>query len=48
MTGRASPAKAAVRDKPVFAYIASLPRTGYDASVRIRTVCARVARFRRL
>ena len=26
MTGRASPAKAAVDDKPVFAYIASLPR----------------------
>ncbi|WP_434317429.1 DUF1801 domain-containing protein [Leifsonia sp. P73] len=25
MTGRASPAKAAVGDKPVFAYIASLP-----------------------
>jgi hypothetical protein len=26
MTGRASPAKAAVGDKPVFAYFASLPR----------------------
>ena len=26
MTGRASPAKAAVGDKPVFAYIASLPQ----------------------
>jgi len=25
MTGRASPAKAAVGDKPVFAYISSLP-----------------------
>jgi hypothetical protein len=27
MTGRASPAKAAVGDKPVFAYIASLPQS---------------------
>ena len=27
MTGRASPAKAAVGDQPVFAYIASLPQT---------------------
>ena len=26
MTGRASPAKAAVGDRPVFAYIASLPQ----------------------
>ena len=26
MTGRASPAKAAVGDKPVFAYIGSLPQ----------------------
>jgi hypothetical protein len=26
MTGRVCPAKAAVSDKPVFAYIASLPR----------------------
>ena len=26
MTGRASPAKAAVGDKPVFAYISSLPQ----------------------
>ncbi len=26
MTGRASPAKAALGDKPVFAYIASLPQ----------------------
>ena len=26
MTGRASPAKAAVSDKPVFAYISSLPQ----------------------
>ncbi len=33
MTGRASPAKAAVGDKPVFTYIASLPQRGIAEAV---------------
>ena len=35
MTGRASPAKAAVGDKPVFAYISSLPQPQAAASPRV-------------
>lgn len=35
MTGRASPAKAAVGDKPVFAYIASLPQPQRGVAERI-------------
>src|SRR5947209_3637550 len=35
MTGRASPAKAAVGDKPVFAYIASLPQPQRGIAARV-------------
>lgn len=35
MTGRASPAKAAVGDKPVFAYIASLPQPQRGIAERV-------------
>jgi hypothetical protein len=35
MTGRASPAKAAVGDKPVFAYIASLPQPQRSIAERV-------------
>ena len=35
MTGRASPAKAAVGDKPVFAYISSLPQPQRSIAERV-------------
>ena len=35
MTGRASPAKAAVGDKPVFAYISSLPEPQRSIAERV-------------
>ena len=38
MTGRASPAKAAVGDKPVFAYIASLPQPQRGIAERVDTL----------
>lgn len=41
MTGRASPAKAAVGDKPVFAYIASLPEPQRGIAERIDALAAR-------
>ena len=41
MTGRASPAKAAVGDKPVFAYIASLPQPQRGIAERIDALAAR-------
>lgn len=41
MTGRASPAKAAVGDKPVFAYIASLPEPQRSIAERIDALAAR-------
>ena len=40
MTGRASPAKAAVGDKPVFAYIASLPQPQRAIAERIDALAA--------
>src|SRR6478736_9822922 len=40
MTGRASPAKAAVGDKPVFAYIASLPQPQRSIAERIDALAA--------
>ncbi len=40
MTGRASPAKAAVGDKPVFAYIASLPEPQRSIAERVDTLAA--------
>ncbi len=40
MTGRASPAKAAVGDKPVFAYIASLPQPQRGIADRVDTLAA--------
>ena len=40
MTGRASPAKAAVGDRPVFAYIASLPQPQRDIAEAIDTLAA--------
>ena len=40
MTGRASPAKAAVGDKPVFAYIASLPHPQRSIAERVDAVAA--------
>ncbi len=40
MTGRASPAKAAVGDKPVFAYIASLPEPQRSIAERIDALAA--------
>ena len=41
MTGRASPAKAAVRDQPVFAYIASLPQPQRGIAERVDALAAR-------
>src|SRR4051794_31892978 len=41
MTGRASPAKAAVGDKPVFAYIGSLPEPQRSIAERVDALAAR-------
>jgi len=41
MTGRASPAKAADGDKPVFAYIASLPQPHRGIAERVDALAAR-------
>ena len=41
MTGRASPAKAAVGDKPVFAYISSLPQPQRAIAERIDALAAK-------
>src|SRR5580692_8312872 len=41
MTGRASPAKAAVGDKPVFAYIASLPQPQRGIAEAVDVLAAR-------
>lgn len=41
MTGRASPAKAAVGDKPVFAYIASLPQPQREIAEAVDTLAAK-------
>ena len=41
MTGKASPAKAAVGDKPVFAYIASLPQPQRGIAERVDALAAR-------
>ena len=41
MTGRASPAKAADGDKPVFAYIASLPQPQRSIAERVDALAAR-------
>ena len=41
MTGRASPAKAAVGDKPVFDYIASLPEPQRSIAERVDALAAR-------
>src|SRR4029077_2657241 len=41
MTGRASPAKAAVGDKPVFAYIAGLPQPQRGIAERFDALAAR-------
>ncbi|HEY4753487.1 MAG TPA: DUF1801 domain-containing protein [Candidatus Limnocylindrales bacterium] len=41
MTGRASPAKAAVGDKPVFAYIGSLPQPQRSIAERVDALAAR-------
>jgi hypothetical protein len=40
MTGRASPAKAAVGDKPVFAYFASLPQPQRSIAERVDALAA--------
>jgi hypothetical protein len=40
MTGRASPARAAVGDKPVYAYIASLPQPQRSIAERIDALAA--------
>ena len=40
MTGKASPAKAAVGDKPVFAYIASLPQPQRDIAEAVDALAA--------
>ena len=40
MTGKASPAKAAEGDGPVFAYIASLPRPQRDIAERLDALAA--------
>ena len=42
MTGRASPAKAAVGDKPVFAYIASLPQPQRSIAERVDALAAEI------
>ena len=41
MTGKASPAKAAEGDKPVFAYIASLPQPQRGIAERIDALAAK-------
>ncbi|BDU22519.1 DUF1801 domain-containing protein [Dyella sp. GSA-30] len=41
MTGRASPAKAADGDKPVFAYIASLPQPQREIAERVDALAAK-------
>jgi hypothetical protein len=41
VTGKASPAKAAVGDKPVFAYIASLPQPQRDIAERVDALAAK-------
>ena len=41
VTGKASPAKAADGDKPVFAYIASLPQPQRDIAERVDALAAR-------
>jgi len=41
ITGKASPAKAAVGDKPVFAYIASLPQPQRGIAERVDALAAR-------
>jgi hypothetical protein len=41
MTGRASPAKAAVGDKPVLAYISSLPQPQRSIAERVDALAAR-------
>ncbi|HTK44403.1 MAG TPA: DUF1801 domain-containing protein [Patescibacteria group bacterium] len=41
MTGRASPAKAAVGDKPVLAYISSLPQPQRSIAERVDVLAAR-------
>jgi hypothetical protein len=41
VTGKASPAKAAVGDKPVFTYIASLPQPQRDIAERVDALAAR-------
>jgi hypothetical protein len=41
MTGKASPAKAAVGDKPVFAYIASLPEPQRGIAERVDALAAK-------
>ena len=46
VTGKASPAKAAVGDKPVFAYIASLPSPGRPSEPRRIHSSSRSARLR--
>ena len=40
MTGRASPAKAAVGDKPAFAYIRSLPQPHRSIAERVDAIAA--------
>jgi len=40
MTGRASPAKAALGDKPVFAYISSLPQPQRSIAERVDALAA--------
>src|SRR3954452_1513896 len=42
MTGRASPAKAAVGDKPVFAYISSLPEPQRSIAERVDALAAKM------
>jgi hypothetical protein len=44
MTGRASPAKAADGDKPVFAYIASLPQPQREIAERVDALAAKTLR----
>jgi hypothetical protein len=44
MTGRVSPAKAAVGDKPVFAYIASLPQPQRGIAERVDALAASTLR----
>lgn len=41
VTGKASPAKAAVGDKPVFAYIASLPQPQRGIAERVDALAAK-------